>query len=114
MKKQTAKLPVLKEVASQEITPPTQEEVQAMMSKIHYKPQGLVWHNFHAQQPLPDRWILIWCAFGKLTQNLYVVHRNALGHYDLPHPTKNFPLQAWAYIDNPEAIPPEESEKVSS
>lgn len=100
-----------KEEQAVEIKQPTQEEINAMLKKIQYKTQGLVWHNFHVEQPQQDRWILIWCAFGRLTQNLYVCFRNALGHYELPHPTKHFPLQAWAYIDNPEVVQQETEEK---
>ena len=80
---------------------------QEALAAIKFKPQALVWENFHAKQPEFDRWVYLWCAFGKLGQNIYVTYRNALGQYELPHPTKQFPAHAWAYADNP--IPEEQA-----
>jgi hypothetical protein len=86
---------------------PTQEEINEMIKNIKYKPQALVWHNFNLEQPVVDRWIYLWCPFGKLHQNIFVTHRDLTGNYDLPHPTKRFPAYAWAYADNPEVEQPE-------
>ena len=86
-----------------------QAQTEDLFKKVVFKPGALIWNNFHVEQPQPDRWIVLWCAFGKLCQNLYITYRNQLGHYELPHPTKHFPAQAWAYIDNPFGEVPEES-----
>lgn len=95
MSKKVEKLPIQEQ---KDPPAPTQQE---LMAAIKFKPQALVWHNFHAEQPEYDRWIYLWCAFGRMCQNIYVTYRNALGQYDLPHPTKQFPAHAWAYADNP-------------
>lgn len=73
-----------------------------LLKKLVYKPATLVWKNFSVEQPQADRWFLMWCNLGKIAPNLYVSYRDAQGNYELPHPTKQYPAQAWAYIDNPE------------
>lgn len=86
---------------------PVEKEIlspEEALKAITFHPQVLQWENFHVKQPERDRWLYLWCAFGKIEQNIYVTYRNALGHYDLSHPTKQFPAQAWAYADNPEVI----------
>jgi hypothetical protein len=100
MSKKVEKLPVAEKL---DVPEPTQPSPQELLAKVKFKPQALVWENFHAKQPDYDRWIYLWCAFGKLSQNIFVTYRNALGQYDLPHPTKQFPAHAWSYADNPQA-----------
>lgn len=73
-----------------------------LLKRIVYKPSALVWKNFNAEQPQIDRWILIWCNMGRIAPNLYLSYRDSQGNYDLPHPTKPYPAQAWAYVDVPE------------
>ena len=92
------KLPQEEVAQKLDVPAPTQEDLLKM---IKFKPSVLIWENFHVKQPEFDRWIYLWCSFGKLGQNIFVTYRNSLGQYDLPHPTKQFPAHAWAYADNP-------------
>lgn len=73
-----------------------------IMKRLNYKPAALVWKNFQNEQPNPDRWVVLWCNLGRISPNLILTYRDATGNYDLPHPTKAYPVQAWAYIDLPE------------
>lgn len=91
------KIPVIEELD----VPKPQPTPQELLAQVKFKPQALIWENFHAKQPDFDRWIYLWCAFGKIGQNIFVTYRNIMGQYDLPHPTKQFPAHAWAYADNP-------------
>lgn len=91
-----------KEVQEIEATP---IDPQELLKRILFKPGVLVWKNFNTEQPGLNRHIIIWCNLGPLTQNLFISFRDNLGNYDLPHPTKVYPVQAWAYIDLPEADP---------
>lgn len=82
----------------------TQEEIMEILKQIQYKEGSLQWINFNLRQPDPDKWFLLYCPMGKIAQNIYVCYRDVLGNYDLPHPTKKFNAQAWAYIENPEIV----------
>lgn len=88
---------------------PTQEQVMEALKKIEYKPSALVWVNFNVRQPDPDRYFYLYCPMGKIAQNIYACYRDALGNYELPHPTKRYNAQAWAYADNPEIVTPVET-----
>lgn len=72
-----------------------------ILKRLVYKPSALVWKNFQVEQPSPDRWVIIWCNLGRIAPNFLLTYRDAMGNYDLPHPTKAYPVQAWAYIDLP-------------
>lgn len=72
-----------------------------VMKRMHFLPAQLEWKNFHQEHPNPDKWIVLWCNLGQIAPNLILTYRDANGNYDLPHPTKSYPVQAWAYINNP-------------
>ena len=84
---------------------------QELMKRIQFKPAALVWHNFAEKHPDPDRWVLLWCNLGRIAQNFFVSFRDASGNYELPHPTKQYPARAWAYIELP-AVDEEHMEKL--
>jgi hypothetical protein len=88
-----------------DVREPTPEQIEQSLSKIEYKPSALVWKNFRVEQPDVDRWFVLWCPMGRISTNLFMCYRDGLGNYDLPHPTKRYNAFAWAYIDNPEAVP---------
>lgn len=73
-----------------------------IMKRLNYKPSTLVWKNFQSEQPIHDKWIVLWCNLGSISPNLIITYRDTTGNYDLPHPTKSYPVQAWAYIDLPQ------------
>jgi len=75
---------------------------QELLKRIMFKPAALGWKNFNQEQPGLGRWFILWCNLGPIAQNLFLSYRDNLGNYDLPHPTKQYPAQAWAYIDFPE------------
>jgi hypothetical protein len=80
---------------------PTPEEIQQMLLSLKYLPGVLDWKNFQAEPPEQDRWMIIWCNFGTLSQNFFVTYRNSVGQFELPHPTKHFPVHAYAYLSIP-------------
>ncbi len=82
----------------------TAEEVEAQLVKIEFETSKLVWHNFRKEQPEVDRPFVLFCPMGTITPNLFITHRDAIGNYDLPHPTKRYNATAWAYIDIPQII----------
>ena len=73
-----------------------------VMKRMDFLPYTLSWKNFQKEQPVPDRWIILWCNLGRIAPNLILTYRDSTGNYDLPHPTKAYPVQAWAYVDVPE------------
>ena len=75
---------------------------QEIMKRIVFNPTQLVWNNFAQNQPDFDRWVILWCNLGNLANNLFLSFRDATGHYEMPHPTKQYPVRAWAYINLPE------------
>lgn len=91
-----------KKTESQQEAPAPYIDPKEVMKRLVYKPAALVWENFQQKQPNPDRWVVLWCNLGRIAPNLILTYRDATGNYDLPHPTKAYPAQAWAYIDLPE------------
>jgi hypothetical protein len=77
-------------------------DFKEVLKRLVYKSGFLVWKNFHAEQPQPDRWVVLWCDLGRISNNLILSYRDSRGNYELPHPTKSYPVQAWAYIDIPQ------------
>ena len=88
-----------------------QENPEDLLKKVKFKPSVLIWENFHAKQPEPNRWIYLWCGLGSISQNIFLTYRDSLGQYDLPHPTKKYPAHAWAYAENP--VVQEESDETN-
>lgn len=81
-------------------TPPV--DPQELIKRIIFKPTAFIWNNFAQKQPDIDRWVILWCNLGNLANNLFLTFRDAAGNYDMPHPTKQYPVRAWAYINLPE------------
>ena len=81
--------------------PETPIDSQDLAKDLTYKADALVWNNFSKEHPEMDRWVLIWCNLGNIAQNLYLTYRDASGFYGLPHPTRSYPVRAWAYVDTP-------------
>lgn len=77
-------------------------DTQELTKKLVFEPSKLEWVNFGEKHPEVDRWVLMWCNLGKIGANFFVTYRDASGHYDLPHPTKHYPGQAWAYLSLPQ------------
>ena len=67
-----------------------------------FKQQIVTWNNFNTNPPDTDRWFYMYCPMGKIAPNFYLCYRDAAGNYELPHPTKKYPVQAWAYAVAPE------------
>lgn len=78
---------------------------EEFIKRIKLLPATLNWVNFSSEQPGLNRYFVMWCNFGPLTPNLYMCYRDNLGQYQLPEPYKQYPIQAWAYIEAPEADP---------
>ena len=85
------------EIKSQ-VPPISSEEI---MKRLVYNPTNLCWNNFQKSQPDPDRWMLIWCNLGNIAQNLFLTYRDSSGVYEMPQPSKRYPVRAWAYVDLP-------------
>lgn len=84
---------------------------QELIKRIIFKRTTFVWNNFAQTQPDFDRWVLLWCNLGNLANNLFLTFRDASGHYEMPHPTKQYPVKAWAYVSLPE-VDKEHMEKI--
>lgn len=85
-------------------TPPSPEE---LLKKIVFEPSQFEWKNILVEQPEPDRWVILWCNVGTISQNFFVSYRDISGQYELPPSTRAYPVRAWAYLDIPKATTPE-------
>jgi hypothetical protein len=81
--------------------PKVQIDPQEILKRIMFQTSKLEWVNFAQRTPESDRWIVIWCNLGRLSPNLFITYKDATGNYEMPHPTKQYPARAWAYIDIP-------------
>lgn len=82
-------------------TPRELSSIEKIMQRIKYDSTNLHWNNFNQVHPETDRMLLVWCDLGNISQNLYLTYRDRGGGYDMPHPHKNYPVKAWAYVDLP-------------
>lgn len=82
-----------------------------LLKRLEYLPSNLVWKNFLKEQPKTDEWFILFCDMGRVAPCLFITYRDTAGNYELPHPTKNYPARAWAYINLPQPDP-EQLEKV--
>lgn len=78
-------------------------DAQELLKRLSFKPGVLLWKNFNMEQPPLNAWVVIWCNLGPIAPNFFITFRDNLGNYDLPHPTKVYPVQAWALLGYPEA-----------
>lgn len=68
---------------------------------LEFDPQNLEFTDFSKAQPELNRAILVWSNMGAFCPNFFVSFRDNLGNYTTPDNTKQWALNAWAYLEVP-------------
>ena len=71
---------------------------------VKFDPLTLQFIDFSAEQPENNRLVLIWSNMGAFAPFYFVSYRDNLGNYSVPDNTKQWALNAWAYLDGPPSI----------